>query len=124
MAAIVRTPEEYFKNTLDFPWNPKYVSILPGYEGMRMAYLDEGPKEAAHTFLCLHGEPTWSFLYRKMIPVFLATGARIIAPDWFGFGRSDKPKESSTYTFSFHRNSLVALIDYLGLDNITLVVQD
>jgi haloalkane dehalogenase len=73
-----------------------------------MHYLDEGRKDAAHTFLCLHGQPTWSYLYRKMIPVFVAAGHRVVAPDLFGFGKSDKPTDETTYTFDFHRQSLVS----------------
>jgi haloalkane dehalogenase len=91
---------------------------------LRAAFIDEGPKTAPHTFLCLHGEPSWSFLYRKMIPVFLKSGARVVAPDFFGFGRSDKPVNDADYTFHFHRNTLLRLIEKLDLKNITLVVQD
>lgn len=89
-----------------------------------MAYVDEGPRDAEHVFLCLHGEPTWSFLYRKMIPPFLEAGGRVVAPDFFGFGRSDKPLADTVYTFSFHRRSLLALIERLDLRRITLVGQD
>jgi len=120
----VRTPEERFDNLPDFPFAPSYADDLPGYEGLRAAFIDEGPKGAANTFLCLHGEPSWSFLYRKMIPVFLASGARVVAPDFFGFGRSDKPVNDADYTFHFHRNYLLRLIEKLDLKNITLVVQD
>ena len=88
-----------------------------------MSYLDEGPKTAP-VFLCLHGQPTWSYLYRRMIPHFLATGGRVVAPDFFGFGRSDKPADDGVYTFDFHRNSLLALVRALDLTDITLVVQD
>ncbi len=97
---------------------------LPGYEGLRAHYLDVGPRNADHTFLCLHGEPTWSYLYRKMMPVFLESGARIVAPDFFGFGRSDKPVQDATYTFNFHREFVLRLSQRLDLRNITLVVQD
>jgi pimeloyl-ACP methyl ester carboxylesterase len=121
---VLRTPEERFKLLPHYPWSPHYLESLPGYSGLRLHYLDEGPRDAAHTFLCLHGEPTWSYLYRKMIPVFLAAGARVIAPDWFGFGRSDKPAEDATYTFSFHRSTGLRLIERLDLRNITLVCQD
>ena len=89
-----------------------------------MHYLYEGRKDAAHTFLCLHGQPTWSYLYRKMIPVFVAAGHRVVAPDLFGFGKSDKPTDETTYTFDFHRQSLVSFIEVLDLRNITLVCQD
>ncbi|MEM9055819.1 MAG: haloalkane dehalogenase, partial [Pseudomonadota bacterium] len=101
-----------------------YVEDLPGYEGLRVHYLDEGPGDADRTFLCLHGQPTWSFLYRKMIPVFLESGARVICPDWLGFGRSDKPVEDAVYTFHFHRNMMLELLKHLDLQNITLVCQD
>ncbi|NNC72191.1 MAG: alpha/beta fold hydrolase, partial [Sphingomonadaceae bacterium] len=83
-----------------------------------------GPEDAERVFLCLHGEPSWSFLYRKMIPYFLDSGARVVAPDFFGFGRSDKPTEGDTYTFDFHRDYILALVRRLDLKNITLVVQD
>ena len=119
-----RTPEERFANLPGFPWAPHYVDDLPGYEGSRAAYIDEGPRDADHTFLCLHGEPSWSYLYRRMIPVFLESGARVVAPDFFGFGRSDKPVNQSDYSFDFHRNYLLALVARLDLRHITLVVQD
>ncbi len=101
-----------------------YTENLPGYEGLRAAWIDVGPKTATRTFLCLHGEPSWSFLYRRMIPVFLASGARVICPDLFGFGRSDKPTQAQTYTFDFHRDHILRLVEYLNLTDITLVVQD
>lgn len=119
-----RTPDERFTDLPGFAFAPNYTDTLPGYEGLRVHYVDEGPKEARHTFLCLHGQPTWSYLYRKMIPVFRETGARVIAPDWLGFGRSDKPVEDGVYTFGFHRNMMLALIRQLDLTQITLVVQD
>ena len=121
---ILRTPEARFADLPDFPWTPHYVEDLPGFEGLRMARIDAGPRDAERVFLCLHGQPAWSFLYRHMIPVFLDTGARVVAPDLFGFGRSDKPVAEDTYRFHFHRDSLIALIDALDLRNITLVVQD
>ena len=99
-------------------------TTLPGYEGLRGAYIDAEPADADRTFLCLHGEPSWSFLYRKMIPVFLETGARVVAPDLLGFGRSDKPLRESDYGFVFHRDYLLALVERLDLKRITLVVQD
>ena len=89
-----------------------------------MHYIDEGPADADVTWLCLHGEPTWSYLYRKMIPVFVEAGQRVVAPDFIGFGRSDKPVDDSVYTFGFHRDVLLAFIDRLGLQNIRLVCQD
>ena len=121
---FVRTPDDAFDNLPGFPFDPNYLKDLQGYEGLRAHYVDEGPRNAKHTFLCLHGEPTWAYLYRKMIPVFLASGARVVAPDFFGFGRSDKPIEDAVYTFDFHRNYLKAIIEALDLTNITLVCQD
>ena len=118
------TPEERFLNLPDWPYEPNFLDDLPGYEGLRVHYVDEGPKDAEHTFLCLHGQPTWSYLYRKMIPVFAESGARVVAPDWLGFGMSDKPINDDIYGFHFHRNMMVALIEKLDLFNITLVVQD
>jgi len=120
----LRTPDDRFVNLPDFDYPVSYAEDLPGYEGLRAAWIDTGPREAEQVFLCLHGEPSWSFLYRRMIPVFLESGARVIAPDLFGFGRSDKPKEQSDYTFDFHRGHLLALVERLDIRNITLVVQD
>jgi pimeloyl-ACP methyl ester carboxylesterase len=120
----VRTPDERFAGLPGFDFAPNYIDTLPGYEGLRVHYVDEGPKDAQHVFLCLHGQPTWSYLYRKMIPVFLESGARVIAPDWLGFGRSDKPASDNTYSFHFHRNMMLAFIRSLDLGRITLVVQD
>lgn len=122
--AYVRTPDERFADIPDFAYTPNYVDDLSGYEGLRAAYIDEGPKDAAHTFLCLHGEPSWSFLYRRMAPVFLESGARVVAPDLYGFGRSDKPTDEAVYTFHFHRDFLLRLVERLDLRRITLVVQD
>jgi pimeloyl-ACP methyl ester carboxylesterase len=120
----LRTPDECFANIPDFDFPVGYVDDLQGYEGLRIAYVEAGAKDADRTFLCLHGEPSWSFLYRRMIPVFLESGARVIAPDLLGFGRSDKPAEQSDYSFHFHRDYLLALVERLDLKNITLVVQD
>jgi haloalkane dehalogenase len=120
----LRTPDTAFANLPDFDFPVEYVDDLPGYEGLRIARIDAGPRDAERTFLCLHGEPSWSFLYRRMIPVFLESGARVVAPDLLGFGRSDKPVKQSDYSFTFHRNYLVALVERLDLKNITLVVQD
>lgn len=122
--SALRTPDERFADLPDFRFLPHYVENLPGYEGLRAHYLDEGPRDSDRTFLCLHGEPTWSYLYRKMIPVMLESGARVVAPDFLGFGRSDKPVQDSTYTFQFHREFLLRLVERLDLRNITLVVQD
>jgi haloalkane dehalogenase len=124
MSRALRTAEERFDNLPDFPYAPRYVDDLDGIQSLRIAYLDEGPADAEHTFLCLHGQPTWGFVYRKMIPPFTASGARVVVPDLLGFGRSDKPVDDSFYTFDRHRDTLIALIRRLDLRNITLVVQD
>ena len=124
MSDVLRTPEERFQNLPDFPYAPNYREDLAGFGRLRMHYLDAGPPEGDQVFLCLHGEPTWSYLYRKMIPVFTAAGHRVVAPDMFGFGRSDKPADEAAYTFDFHRNALVAFIERLDLKKITLVCQD
>jgi haloalkane dehalogenase len=121
---FLRTPDARFQDLPDYPYQPQYVDSLPGYEGLRAHYLDLGPKDAERTFLCLHGEPTWSYLYRKMIPVLLESGARVIAPDFYGFGRSDKPVKDAAYTFRFHREFLLHFVEYAACRNITLVVQD
>jgi haloalkane dehalogenase len=120
----LRTPDERFEGLPGWPYAPHYVDDLPGYEGLRVHYADEGPQNAVRTYLCLHGQPTWSYLYRKMIPVFLDSGARVIAPDWLGFGRSDKPVADDVYTFHFHRDMMLALIERLDLQQVTLVCQD
>ncbi|MFX1468796.1 MAG: haloalkane dehalogenase [Promethearchaeota archaeon] len=120
----LRTPDERFKNLPNFPYKPLYIEDLQGYDGLRMHYIDEGPKDSQELFLCLHGQPTWSFLYRKMIPIFLEAGFRVIALDFFGFGRSDKPIKDEVYTFDFHRNSLIEFIKKFDLKDLTLVCQD
>ena len=120
---VLRTPDDRFQELPDFPYQPRYIEDLAGFEGMQMAVIDEGPVSAP-VVLCLHGEPTWSYLYRKMIPVFLDAGYRVVAPDFFGFGRSDKPVADDWYTFDVHRRSLLALVDKLLLHKVTLVVQD
>ena len=118
----LRTPDAAFAGLPGYPWQPRYVSNLPALDGLRMHYLDEGPPDQL-TYLCLHGNPSWSYLYRKMIPVFLAAGHRVIAPDLIGFGKSDKPKQGAFHSFAGHRQMLVELINKLDLQNIVLVVQ-
>ncbi len=124
MPEIVRTPDERFLSLPGFPFSPHYIDDLPGFEGLRVHTIDEGPSETEHIFLCLHGQPTWSYLYRKMIPVFTGQGHRVVAPDLFGFGRSDKPAEEGVYTFDFHREMLKRFIERMDLRGITLVCQD
>ena len=116
---ILRTPDDGFADLPDFGFEPHYVEL----DGLRMAYLDEGPRDG-EVVLCLHGEPTWSYLYRHMIPVFAEAGMRVVAPDWFGFGRSDKPVDDADYTWDFHRASMLGLVEALELREVTLVVQD
>lgn len=120
----VRTPDACFQDLPAYPWAPHYVSDLPALAGLRLHYLDEGPRDAPLTWLCLHGNPSWSYLYRKMIPVFLAAGHRVVAPDLIGFGRSDKPKKESAHSFSWHRQVLLEFVEALDLQRIALVVQD
>jgi haloalkane dehalogenase len=121
MIKALRTPDDHFINLPDYPFAPHY---LEQKNGLRMHYLDEGLQDSdAPVFLCLHGQPSWSYLYRKMIPVFAPHG-RVLAPDLFGFGRSDKPVEDEVYTIAFHRNALIEFIETLDLHNITLVCQD
>ncbi|MEM8615638.1 MAG: haloalkane dehalogenase [Pseudomonadota bacterium] len=119
-----RTPDHRFDGLPGYDFAPNYIDDLPRYDGLRVHYIDEGPKDAEQVFLCLHGQPSWCYLYRKMIPVFLESGARVIAPDWLGFGRSDKPVEDSVYGFHFHRNMMLDLIERLDLKAVTLVCQD
>jgi haloalkane dehalogenase/tRNA(adenine34) deaminase len=117
---ILRTPDENFVDLPGYAFRPNYHH---GSTGMRMHFLDEGAPDAP-VALCLHGQPTWSYLYRKMVPALVAAGQRVVAPDFFGFGRSDKPAEEATYTFDFHRNSIISFIETLDLKRMTLVCQD
>src|ERR1700693_5985248 len=106
---IKRTPEGRFASLPGYAFEPHYVDDVAGYEGLRVHYLDEGTGRGP-TFLCLHGEPTWSYLYRKMIPAFARAG-RAVAPDYLGFGRSDKPIDDELYTFDFHRKMLMRFVE-------------
>lgn len=121
----IRTPEERFVDLPDYPFAPNYAEISDQDGGtLRVHYLDEGPAVAA-PILLLHGEPSWSYLYRKMIPPLVAAGHRCIAPDLVGFGKSDKPTEKSDYTYERHVAWMRELvIDHLGLQNATLFGQD
>jgi tRNA(adenine34) deaminase len=120
----LRTPEARFRDLPDYPWPPHHVDALPALGGLRMHYLDEGSREAPLTWLCLHGNPAWSYLYRRMIPVFLRAGDRVVAPDLVGFGKSDKPKRDAAHNFEWHRQVLLEFVEHLDLRNIVLVVQD
>lgn len=120
----VRTPDTQFDQLPDYPWPAHYLSDLPALAGLRMHYLDVGPRDAPLTYLCLHGNPAWSYLYRKMIPIFLAAGSRVVAPDLIGFGKSDKPKKDAFHNFTWHRQVLLQLVERLDLKNVVLVVPD
>ena len=115
----LRTPDERFANLPDYPFTPHYLET----DNLRIHYLDEGPRDA-DPILMLHGEPSWSYLYRKMIPVFTSAGYRSIAPDLVGFGRSDKPTQRTDYTYQKHVDWMLAVIESLDLQRITLVCQD
>ncbi|MFO1115018.1 MAG: haloalkane dehalogenase [Beijerinckiaceae bacterium] len=121
---FLRTPDSRFENLPGYPWQSRYLETLPALGGLRLHYLDEGPRDASVTWLCLHGNPAWSYLHRRMIPVFLAAGHRVVAPDMPGFGRSDKPVEQSQHTFSWHRSVLLEFVEALDLNGVNLVVQD
>ena len=116
---VLRTPEERFAALPGYPFAPHYVEV----DGLRIHYVDEGPAGAAPVLL-LHGEPSWSYLYRKMIPVIRAAGHRCVAPDLVGFGRSDKPAARADYTYQRHVDWMRAVLERLDLRGVTLVCQD
>ncbi|MEC8731442.1 MAG: haloalkane dehalogenase [Actinomycetota bacterium] len=122
---VVRTPDERFEALPDFPFAPHYVEIDDGEGGrLRVHYVDEGPRDG-HTVLLLHGEPSWCFLYRHIIPQLVDGGCRVIAPDLVGFGKSDKPTEKSDYTYNRHVNWMqAAIIDHLDISDATFFGQD
>ena len=117
---VLRTPDDRFVNLPGYPFAPKYKEVEPG---LRMHYVDEGPG-SGQVVLLLHGEPSWSYLYRKMIPPLAAAGFRAIAPDLIGFGKSDKPADPGDYTYARHVAWIVALVEQLALREIILVCQD
>ncbi len=116
---VLRTPDERFVNLPGYPFAPRYVEI----ESLRVHYVDEGPPGAAPVLL-LHGEPSWSYLYRKLVPVLAAAGHRAVAPDLVGFGRSDKPARRTDYTYQRHVDWMRGVVERLDLRGITLVCQD
>ena len=118
--ASLRTPDERFARLPGWPYTPRNVE----HAGLRVHLVDEGPRDAEVTALCLHGNPSWSYHYRHMIPVFTGAGLRVVAPDLIGFGRSDKPVEEAAHSFDFHRDMLLALVESLDLKNVLLVCQD
>ena len=116
---ILRTPDECFSNLKDYNFTPNYVQI----DNLRMHYLDEGTP-SGEVILLMHGEPTWSYLYRKIIPILSREGYRVIAPDLIGFGKSDKPSELSDYSYKNHVQWITKFMQILNLENITLFCQD
>lgn len=117
MTGALRTPPERFKGLPDYPFPERWFE----WEGLRLHYLDEG---SGRPIVLFHGEPTWSFLYRRVIPILVAAGYRAIAPDYFGFGKSDKPTDPAAYTYDRHTSSMSALLESLGVEAATAVVQD
>lgn len=116
---IFRTPEARFTNLPDYPFQPNYMTV----DGLRMHYVDEGPRDG-QVVLLLHGEPSWSYLYRHMIPVLAQAGYRVLAPDLIGFGRSDKPADTAAHTHSGHVAQISQFVQALGLQRITMFIQD
>jgi haloalkane dehalogenase len=122
----LRTPDARFEGLPDYPFAPHYVEVPcgDGSGTLRLHYVDEGPPDATETVLLMHGEPSWSYLYRQMIPVITAAGYRAVAPDLIGFGRSDKPAARADYTYQRHVDWMRAALVAIGLDRITLFCQD
>lgn len=121
---VLRTPDGRFENIPDYPFQPNYITVKGvSSDALRMHYVDVGPKAAAPV-LCLHGEPTWSYLYRHMLPIFEAAGHRTLAPDLIGFGKSDKPGDRAAYTYRGHVAWMSDFVVGLDLRGITLVCQD
>jgi haloalkane dehalogenase len=121
----IRTPDSRFAALPDFPYSPRYVEVPAGDGGapLRMAYIDEGPRDAP-VVLMLHGEPSWSFLYRHVIRAVVAAGLRAVAPDLIGFGRSDKPLAREDYSYAAHMGWLRGFLDGVGLRELNLLCQD
>jgi len=120
----LRTPDGRFEGLPGFPYTPRYVEVPSGDGGtLRMAYVDEGPRDA-RAVVMLHGEPSWSFLYRKVLKVCVDAGLRVVAPDLIGFGRSDKPVRREDYTYARHVAWVRALLDAVPLGHATLLCQD
>ena len=116
---IFRTPDERFEGLPGYDFAPHYAEI----DGLRLHYVDEGPREGT-PIVCFHGEPTWAYLYRKMLPPLVTAGHRVICPDYAGFGRSDKPTDRGWYSYDGHVELMTALLDRLELRGATVVVQD
>jgi haloalkane dehalogenase len=121
---VVRTPDARFAKLPGYPFAPHYTELPDGEGGtLRIHHVDEGPRDG-EPILCLHGQPTWSYLYRKMIPIFADAGHRVLAPDFVGFGRSDKPTRREDYTYARHVAWMSAWLEANDLRNLTLVCQD
>lgn len=120
----LRTPQARFSQLPDYPWPAHYLSDLPSLNGLRLHYLDVGPRDAARTYLCLHDAAGWSYQYRHMIAVFEAAGCRVVAPDLIGFGKSDKPKKEAFHSQAQHRQVVAELIAHLDLRHIILVLPE
>lgn len=120
----LRTPDSRFQQLAAYPRNPKYSQDLPALAGLRMHYLDEGPADANTVFLCLHGNASWSYVFRKLVPIWVQAQCRVLAPDLIGFGRSDKPKRADAHSLDFHVCYLQEWVDSLNLHNVVLVLQD
>jgi len=118
-AGVLRTPDECFEGLSDFPFAPHYAEV----NGFRLHYADEGPRDAA-PILLMHGEPSWCYLYRKMVPPLVEAGHRCVAPDLVGFGRSDKLARREDYSYQFHVDVMNGFVLALGLEDITLFGQD
>lgn len=126
MVEFVRTPDDRFEDLPGWPYAPAYVDVDAGDDSgtrLRVAYVDEGPSDAAPV-LCMHGEPSWSYLYRHMIPSLTAAGHRVVAPDLIGFGRSDKPVDQDDYTYQRHVDWMLEWLRAVDLHDVTLVCQD
>ena len=124
---ILQTPDERFNSLPDWPYEPRYTHVDTENSvanKLRIHHVDTGASTSGQTVLCMHGEPSWSFLYRKMIPLFVAAGHRVVAPDLIGFGRSDKPSETADYTYERHVDWMTQWLVANDLDNLTLVCQD
>jgi haloalkane dehalogenase len=114
---VFRTPDERFENLAGYPYEPHYVEV----DGLRLHHIDEG---SGQTVLCFHGEPDWSYLYRRMLDRLVAAGHRVVCPDMVGFGRSDKPTDQQWYTYERHVEHVTRHLDQVELDDVTVVVQD
>ena len=118
---VLRTPEAAFEGVTDYPFLPHYLDVTDALSGanLRVHYIDEGPRDAP-VVLMMHGEPSWSYLYRKMVAPVVAAGFRVVAPDLIGFGKSDKPAAQSDYSYARHVAWMRSWVEQLDLQNVTL----